>query len=47
MPFLRRQKPVTETVCRECGMEFSAPERMLRHLIKAHSKPGKGPSCNC
>ena len=47
MNFFRREKQVTETVCRECGMEFSEPERMLRHMIKAHSKSGKGPSCKC
>jgi len=47
MNFFRRDKQVTETVCRECGMEFSEPERMLRHMIKAHSKSGKGPSCKC
>ena len=41
MNLFRREKTVTETVCRECGMEFTAPERMLRHMIKAHSKSGK------
>ena len=34
-----------ETKCRECGMEFSESERMIRHMIKAHTK--KKPSCNC
>ncbi len=47
MNLFRREKTVTETVCRECGMEFTAPERMLRHMIKAHTKSGKGPSCKC
>ena len=46
MKFFRREKTITETVCKECGMEFSEPERMMRHMIKAHSKK-KGPSCNC
>jgi uncharacterized C2H2 Zn-finger protein len=41
MNLFRREKTVTETICRECGMEFTAPERMLRHMIKAHSKSGK------
>ena len=41
MKFFKREKTVTETVCRECKMEFTAPERMLRHMIKAHSKSGK------
>jgi len=47
MKFFRSEKTVTETVCKECGMEFAASDRMLRHMIKAHSKSGKGPSCNC
>jgi len=47
MKFFRREKQVTETVCKKCGMEFSEPERMLRHMIKAHSTSGKGPSCKC
>jgi hypothetical protein len=41
MRFFKREKAITETVCRECGMEFSETERMLRHMIKAHSKSGK------
>lgn len=44
MNLFRREKTVTETVCRECGMEFTAPERMLRHMIKAHTKSGKKPT---
>jgi hypothetical protein len=44
MNLFRREKTVTETVCRECGMEFAAPERMLRHMIKAHTKSGKKPT---
>ncbi len=47
MNFFRKEKQITETVCRECGMEFSETGRMLRHMIKAHSKSGKGPSCKC
>lgn len=46
MNLFRREKAVTETVCKQCGMEFSESERMLRHMIKAHAKR-KGPSCNC
>lgn len=45
MGLFRKEKAITETVCRECGMEFSESERMLRHMIKAHTK--KKPSCNC
>ena len=47
MGFLRREKQIAGTICKECGMEFSETERMLRHMIKAHTKSGKGPSCNC
>lgn len=47
MGFFRREKQITGTICKECGMEFSETERMLRHMIKAHTKSGKGPSCNC
>lgn len=38
MGFLIRNKIILETKCRICNMEFSEPERMLRHMIKAHSK---------
>ncbi|MEE3213485.1 MAG: hypothetical protein VX209_03050 [Thermoproteota archaeon] len=47
MKFFKKTKVITETVCKECGMKFAEPERMLRHMIKAHSKSGKKPSCNC
>jgi hypothetical protein len=45
MKFFAKEKVIVETKCRECGMEFSESERMLRHMIKAHTK--KKPSCNC
>ena len=45
MRFFSKENAITETKCKECGMEFSEPERMLRHMIKAHTK--KKPSCNC
>jgi hypothetical protein len=40
---LFRKKPQTTTslVCKICEMEFSDPERTVRHMIKAHSKPQK------
>ena len=28
-------------VCRICEMEFSDPDRTMRHMVKAHSKPTK------
>jgi uncharacterized C2H2 Zn-finger protein len=45
MRFFSKEKVILETKCRECGMEFSESERMIRHMIKAHTK--KKPSCNC
>ncbi|HSB84219.1 MAG TPA: hypothetical protein VLD64_07025 [Nitrosarchaeum sp.] len=45
MRFFSKEKFIVETKCRECNMEFSEPERMLRHMIKAHTK--KKPSCKC
>ncbi len=45
MRFFSKEKVIMETKCRECGMEFSESERMIRHMIKAHTK--KKPSCNC
>ena len=47
MGLFRSEKVITETICKECKMEFSEPERMLRHMIRAHSKAEKKPSCKC
>ncbi len=30
-----------ETKCKECDLEFSSPERLERHVEKAHSKGSK------
>ena len=41
---------ISGTICSICGMEFSAPDRMVKHMVKAHGKPKKnfGSSCsNC
>ena len=41
---------IVGTVCQICGMSFSANDRLMRHMIKAHGKAKKdsGPSCpNC
>ena len=41
---------IVGTVCQVCGMSFSANDRLMRHMIKAHGKAKKdsGPSCpNC
>tara|TARA_B100000029_G_scaffold503347_1_gene580090 strand:+ start:2128 stop:2289 length:162 start_codon:yes stop_codon:yes gene_type:complete len=41
---------ITGTVCQICGMNFSATDRLMRHMLKAHGKAKKdyGSSCpNC
>ena len=41
---------ITGTVCQICGMNFTAADRLLRHMIKAHGKVKRdsGTSCpNC
>ena len=46
MGFLSRKKEVLITnTCPKCSMEFSDPERTLRHIEKAH-KPKKKFECN-
>ena len=30
-----------ETKCKKCDLEFSSPERLERHVEKAHSKSSK------
>ncbi|MDC0171659.1 hypothetical protein OAK02_02405 [Candidatus Nitrosopelagicus sp.] len=39
--FKKKSKTTTDLVCKICKMEFSNPERTIRHMIKAHSKPQK------
>ena len=42
MGLLRRNKEViVGTICPKCNMEFSEPERMLRHMVKAHKRKRK------
>tara|TARA_B000000460_G_C21331604_1_gene313051 strand:+ start:498 stop:656 length:159 start_codon:yes stop_codon:yes gene_type:complete len=52
MNFFRRKNEIviSGVICKFCGMEFSAPDRMIKHMLKAHgkSKKDKGSSCpNC
>ena len=52
MNFFRRKNEIiiSGTICKFCGMEFSAQDRMVKHMLKAHGKPknDKGSSCpNC
>ena len=39
--FKKKSKTTTSLVCKICGMRFSDPERTMRHMVKAHSKPQK------
>ena len=47
MGLFKRNKVELTTVCKICGMEFTDPERTMRHMTKAHSKPCKSKGCNC
>ena len=39
--FKKKSKITTSLVCKICDMKFSDPERTMRHMAKAHSKPQK------
>jgi hypothetical protein len=39
--FKKKSKDMTDTECKICHMKFSDPERTMRHMIKAHTKPTK------
>ncbi len=39
--FKKKSKTGTDLVCKICDMKFSDPERTMRHMAKAHSKPQK------
>jgi len=46
----RKKIVITGTVCQICGMNFTATDRLLRHMVKAHGKVKRdsGTSCpNC
>ena len=49
MNLFRRKKEVviSGTICKLCGMEFSAPDRMMKHMLKAHGKPKKNTGSSC
>ncbi|WP_182132329.1 hypothetical protein [Nitrosopumilus sp. b1] len=36
MGLLRKKEDPNQTKCKECGMELHDPERLKRHLKKAH-----------
>jgi len=39
--FKKKSKDMTDTECKICHMKFSDPERTMRHMVKAHTKPTK------
>tara|TARA_B110001454_G_scaffold70072_1_gene68291 strand:- start:638 stop:775 length:138 start_codon:yes stop_codon:yes gene_type:complete len=39
--FRKQPQTTTSLVCKICKMEFLDPERTVRHMVKAHSKPQK------
>jgi len=42
MGLLRKNKElVIGTICPKCKMEFSDPQRVVRHMMKAHPKKRK------
>ena len=41
MGLFGKSKTTTSLVCKICDMKFSDPERTVRHMAKAHSKPQK------
>jgi len=41
MDLFGKSKTTTSLVCKICDMKFSDPERTVRHMVKAHSKPQK------
>ena len=41
MGLFGKSKTMASLVCKICGMKFSDPERTVKHMVKAHSKPQK------
>ena len=41
MNLFKKKSVEPALICRICKMEFSDPERTMRHMVKAHSKPQK------
>jgi len=39
--FSRKSKDEVDLECKICHLKFSDPERTMRHMVKAHSKPQK------
>jgi len=43
--FLRKKEMEIGNICPKCNLEFSDPERTIRHISKAH-QPKKKFECN-
>ena len=43
--FSRKKEEIVDNICPKCNMEFSDPQRTLRHIEKAH-KPKKKFNCD-
>jgi len=39
--FRNKEKLTVGTICPKCHMEFSDPQRVVRHMMKAHPKKRK------
>ncbi len=41
MNLFKKKIEIQGLVCKICELKFTNPERTMRHMIKAHSKPQK------
>ena len=41
MNLFKKKMEEPTLVCRICEIEFTDPQRTMRHMVKAHSKPQK------
>ncbi|WP_255464602.1 MULTISPECIES: hypothetical protein [Nitrosopumilus] len=41
MNLFKKKQEEPGLVCKICKMEFNDPQRTMRHMVKAHSKPQK------
>ena len=43
----RKKIVITGTVCQICGMGFTATDRLVRHMTKAHGKVKRDSGTSC
>jgi hypothetical protein len=41
MNLFKKKAEAPTLVCRICELKFTDPQRTMRHMLKAHSKPQK------